>query len=418
MFCAVAVFSRECLPFALSLSPPYCNSLMERLKTPPALDLRCPPIEIVRIGLIGLGQRGLQTVRRYTQVQGAEIRYFADLSDANFNEANGLLRASGFSHATCFSGDTAWREVCLRKDVDLVYICTDWSTHAGMAVEAMRSGKHVAVEVPAATTVEECRQLVLAAEDTRRHCFMTENCCYDWFSLATMELRYAGFFGTITHCEGAYIHDWRKRFAEGSQGTQTWYKESCWHGGNPYPTHGIGPIARLLDIHRKGGDRFRWLVSVTGSAAGADSPLGHSNTTLLTTERGVTILLQFDGTTPRPYSRLQTVCGTDGFARKYPLVQVQHEVHPLLEGDAAEAFMRRHLHGHAAQLWLEGHRRNVENEMNYAMDCRLIHCLRHGLPLDIDVYDAAEWSCLAELSQLSARNGGARMDLPDFLNLR
>lgn len=283
-----------------------------------------------------------------------------------------------------------------------------------MAVEAMRCGKHVAVEVPAATTVEECFELVRTAEETRRHCFMTENCCYDWFSLAALGLRDAGFFGTITHCEGAYIHDWRKRFSEGSRGAQTWYKTSCWHGGNPYPTHGIGPIAQLLGIHR--GDRLCHLVSVTGQAAGEESLLGHGNMTLLTTERGVTILLQFDGTTPRPYSRIQTVCGTEGFVRKYPLVQVQRES-DLHEGEAAEAFLLKYMRGHAAELWCEGRERGVPNEMNYAMDCRLIHCLRCGLPLDIDVYDAAEWSCLAELTQISARRGGERVDIPDFLNL-
>lgn len=382
--------------------------------SPPALGLRCEPIDVVRIGLIGLGQRGLQTLRRYTFLGGAEMRCLANLDDSPFEEANALLRASGSSEALCFYGETAWREVCHRDDLDLIYICTDWSSHARMAVEAMRCGKHVAVEVPAATTVEECFELVRTAEETRRHCFMTENCCYDWFSLAALGLRDAGFFGTITHCEGAYIHDWRKRFSEGSRGAQTWYKTSCWHGGNPYPTHGIGPIAQLLGIHR--GDRLCHLVSVTGQAAGEESLLGHGNMTLLTTERGVTILLQFDGTTPRPYSRIQTVCGTEGFVRKYPLVQVQRES-DLHEGEAAEAFLLKYMRGHAAELWREGRERGVPNEMNYAMDCRLIHCLRCGLPLDIDVYDAAEWSCLAELTQISARRGGERVDIPDFLNL-
>lgn len=378
---------------------------------PPAFRLRCAPLPVVRIGLVGLGQRGLQTLRRYADVEGVEIHCLADLNAASLDEANDLLRESGRAEARTFVGETAWREMCQQSDLDLIYICTDWNSHAAMAIEAMNDGKHVAVEVPAAMTVEDCWKLVKTAERTQRHCFMTENCCYDWFALATLELRDAGFFGTITHCEGAYIHDWRELFAKGSDGARSWYKESCLHGGNPYPTHGIGPIAQLLGFHR--GDRMKHLVAVTGQAAGRDNLLGHANTALITTERGVTILLQFDGTTPRPYSRIQVVSGTEGFAQKYPLIQLQHET-KVWTPEEAETELHRHLNGHAAQLWREGHEKGVANEMNYAMDCRLIHCLREGLPLDIDVYDAAEWSCLAELTRISAEAGGVRVDIPDF----
>ena len=157
------------------------------------------------------------------------------------------------------------------------------------------------------------------------------------------------------------------------------------------------------------------LSSVTGMAAGRDSLLGHANHTLITTERGVTILLQFDGTTPRPYSRIQGISGTKAFAQKYPLPVFQ-SAEGLFEGEAAENFLRSVANSPAYRLWSEGVERGVPNAMNYAMDCRLIHCLRRGLPLDIDVYDAAEWSCLAELTRLSAQRGGTPVDIPDFLN--
>lgn len=381
--------------------------------TPSVLGLRCAPIPLVRIGLVGLGQRGLATLRRYADIVGAEIRLIANLTEHPIAEAQQCLRETGRPEARTFVGPEAWQRVCQDETIDLVYICTDWASHTPIAIEAMRCGKHVAVEVPAATTLDECWALVRTAEATQRHCFMTENCCYDWFALGCLGLRDAGFFGTITHCEGAYIHDWRSLFSQQeAEHTRAWYVDSCQHGGNPYPTHGIGPIAQLLELHRK--DHLSHLVSMTGQADGKESLLGHANTTLLTTKRGVTIVLQFDGTTPRPYSRIQGVSGTQGFAQKYPIVQVA-DVSGERSSEVGESWVRQHMLGHAADLWREGEARGVKNPMNYAMDARLIHCLRQGLPLDIDVYDAAEWSCLSELSQRSAQQGGVIMPIPNFL---
>ncbi len=275
------------------------------------LELRCPPLPVVRIGLIGLGQRGMKTLERYAFIQGAEIRYLVDIDRDRLEAANRKLSDSGRPQAGLMEGKEAWKELCRQRDIDLIYICTDWQTHCEMAVEAMTCGKHVAVEVPAARTLEECRLLVHTAEETRRHCFMTENCCYDSFTLATLEMQRHGKLGKITHCEGAYIHDLRDVFGlTGTQGNSTrqWMERSCaLHGGNSYPTHGIGPIGWLLNLHR--GDRMDYLVSLTSQGGGPDELLGRVNSTLIHTVRGISILLQLDVTTPRPYSRLQTVCG-------------------------------------------------------------------------------------------------------------
>lgn len=372
--------------------------------------LRCAPLPVVRMAFIGLGARGQKTVERYADIAGVEVVCLADLQESAVQHTNQQLALSGRRVAREYCGEGAWREVCRQPDVDIIYICTDWSTHADMAIEAMRCGKHVAVEVPLATTIEDCWRVVRTAEETQRHCFMTENCCYDWFHLATLSLVKQGALGILTHCEGAYIHDWRDLFGDGN-----FYEQSVRCGGNPYPTHAIGPIAQLLGFHRT--DRMLQLVSMTGHADGDDSLLGHTNTTLITTERGVTVMLQFDGTTPRPYSRLQTVCGTAGFVQKYPLSTVQLG-DELLTADEADTYMLRHLTTQVGRAWQEGHRLGVDNEMNYAMDRRLIHCLQQGLPLDIDVYDAAEWSCLAELTRLSAEQGGAPVEVPCFLPQR
>ena len=383
------------------------------------LELRCEPLPIVRIGLIGVGQRGMKTLERYAFIDGAEIRCIADCDDEKLHLANQTLLESGRPEADLLSGREAWHDLCRRKDIDLVYICTDWSTHCEMAVEAMLQGKHVAVEVPAARTLEECWKLVDTAEQTRRHCFMTENCCYDWFALATLEMHHQHRLGTITHCEGAYIHDLRDTFGltngkRLTNSTRLWMEKSCAeHGGNPYPTHGIGPIGWLLDIHR--GDRMDYLVSLTAQGDGPDELLGRVNSTLIRTHCGRSILLQLDVTTPRPYSRLQTVCATHGFVQKYPTPIIQTAEFPnALTGEDALREAEKYTSNGASQLWKKGHELGVPNEMNFAMDSRLIYCLRNGLPMDIDVYDAAEWSCLAELSQQSALQGSRPIQIPDF----
>lgn len=356
-------------------------------------------LDSIRIGLIGVGQRGMKTLERYAFIRHAQICAVADLYEERLTMANYQLRAQGRKVAKKFSGKEAWKKLCEAKDIDLIYICTDWSSHTQMAVYAMQQGKDVAVEVPAATTVEECWQLVDTSEQTGRHCFMTENCCYDRFALATLEMQREGRFGDLTHCEGAYIHtlnimehDWMEKT----------YKQ---HGGNPYPTHGLGPIGWLLNLHR--GDRLDYLVSMT-------SQPGQINTTLLKTVKGKSIFLQLDVCTPRPYNRLQTICGTKGFSQKYPVPTLQFDKRNVFIGDEALEEAKKYETSDASLRWNQGHKLGVPNEMNYAMDSRLIHCLRHGLPLDIDVYDAAEWSCIAELSQISAQEESRPVEIPDF----
>jgi len=386
---------------------------------PTILELRCEPIPVVRIGLIGLGQRGMKTLQRYAYIKNAEIRYIVDTSLEKLNLANQKLLESDRPLAEIMLGEDAWKDLCRKDDVDLIYICTEWDSHCEMATTAMNHGKHVAVEVPAARTIEECWQLIDTAERTRKHLFMTENCCYDHFALTTLEMHKQQQLGTITHCEGAYIHDLRDVFGltpDQNQGNSTklWMERNCnEHGGNPYPTHGIGPIGWLLGLHR--GDRMKYLVSMTSGNDSTKDKIGRVNSTLIHTEKGVSILLQLDVTTPRPYSRLQTVCATHGYVQKYPtpIIQTANFPNALLGRDAlAEA--DKYSNNKVSQIWKKGHEMGVPNEMNYTMDSRLIHCLHNGLPLDIDVYDAAEWSCIAELSRLSASQGSIPIEIPDF----
>ena len=371
--------------------------------------LACAPLPVVRIGFIGLGNRGMATLRRYLVIEDVEIVALCDINQTHLAEAAELLHSHGMSQPVLLDAEDGWRSLCRRDDVDLIYICTDWLTHTPMACYAMEQGKHVAIEVPAATTVEECWQLVDTAERTRRHCFMLENCCYDTFHQATLTMADEGLLGTLTHLEGAYIHDLRDKYeADGPKG---WMARLCGqHKGNPYPTHGIGPVCQLLKIHR--GDKLDYLVSMTPST---DVP--HDvcvNNTLIRTVKGKTILLQYDVTTPRPYSRMQTVCGTRGYVQKYPRRCIMLDGHEPVKGDAVEPLVAQYTSPEIAAIQAEGYRLGVANIMNYTMDRRLIYCLREGLPLDIDVYDAAEWSCIAELSEQSTLNGGIPVKIPDF----
>ena len=400
------------------------------------IQLTAPKLDTVRVGFIGLGMRGPGAVARWTHIPGTKIVALCDLRPKCVERAQGILEKAGLPKAAEYSGsEDAWKQLCERDDIDLVYIVTDWLHHTPMALYAMEHGKHVAIEVPAAMSVADCWRLVDTAEQTRRHCMMLENCCYDAFALTTLNMVRQGALGEITHAEGAYIHDLRRHyFADETEGGyhNNWIKlYSQQHTGNPYPTHGLGPICQWMDIHRR--DRMEYLVSMSSREAGlsayargqfgkhsaeAAQPylMGDVNTTLIRTVKGRTIVLQYDVTTPRPYSRHQTVCGTKGFMQKYPVpcILLDEYGKDPLAGEDFEKVMERYKHPFTATIGEEAKRKEMPNEMNYIMDFRLVHCLRNGLPLDQDVYDAAEWSCITELSELSVRQGSIPVEIPDF----
>ncbi len=378
-------------------------------------NLACEPIPNVRIGVIGTGNRGLRAIRRYAAVRGAQITAVADINESGLLAAAEELARTGRPAAKAFLGEDGWKELCAYKETDLVYICTPWSMHAAMACHAMTQGKHAAVEVPAATSVDDCLRLVETAERTRRHCFMLENCCYDAFALTTVRLAEEGLLGTITHAEGAYIHDVMdddevKKVID--------YKLAEWnvsefsnHAGNAYPTHGLGPACLAMGVNR--GDRLKSIVSLSSDAARPRR--AKINSSIIKTQRGRTIGLSIDVETPRPYSRGMVTCGTKGFTRKYPRRCI------MFAGDTEdEAYAntprREESYEHSVtRRWgREARRQAVDNEMNIVMDCRLVYCLNAGLPLDLNVYDAAAWSSITELSEISARLGGAPTDIPDF----
>ena len=383
------------------------------------LNLRCEPIECVRIGFVGLGVRAKRAVQRMMHIHGCRITALCDLVEENLKEAAEIIAQHTTEQPAIFKGDTGWKQLCEASDIDLVYICTDWASHADIAVYAMQCGKHVATEVPAATTVADCWRLVDTAEATRRHCIMLENCCYDEFELCTINMVRQGVLGEIIHAEGSYLHDLRERIATNDNGERKW---SNWqvefmnsHNGNPYPTHGLGPIALAMDINR--GDRMKSIVSVSSVRVGENEGLsGTMNSSLITTEKGKTILVQHCISLPRPYSRSFLLSGTEGFAQKYPVPMFAFapDSENAVTGTECEKITEKYRHPFVTKYKERGTELCGRRWIDYAMDSRLIYCLRNGLPLDMNVYDAALWSCLVELTDISANNGGMPVEIPDF----
>lgn len=398
------------------------------------MGLKCDPLDKVRIGVIGLGMRGLDGVDRLLKVEGVQITALCDILADRVEAAKKLVIAAGQPEPATFSkGDQAWMELCRRDDVNLVYSCTPWELHTPNAVYAMNQGKHVAVEVPAALTIDDCWQLVDTAEKTRRHCMMLENCCYDFFEMTTLNMARNGILGEIMHAECAYIHDLRWLKFDGEKGYQDMWrlKYSMKHTGNPYPTHGLGPVAQIMGINRS--DKMDYLTSMStnqvgmslyakntfgedSDVAGQNYKLGDMNTTLVHTANGKTIMIQHDTTSPRPYSRIHLISGTKGIAQKWPdqRIALEPDSHKWLKQDEFKSLMEKYDHPLFKKVGERAREVGGHGGMDFIMDYRLSYCLRNGLPLDQDVYDAAAWSSIVELSEKSVLSGSQPVDIPDF----
>lgn len=392
-----------------------------------------PKLETVRIGIIGLGMRGSDAVERLSFIEGVEITALCDKYPDRVAAAQKTLEKAGRPKAKEYSGEEGWKALCDGQDTDLIYTPTPWHLHTPVALRAMRNGKHAAVEVPAGKTMDELWELVETSEKTKRHCMMLENCCYDFFELLTLNMARNGLFGEIVHAEGAYIHDLSRdwNFNKKAYADMWRLKENIGHNGNLYPTHGLGPVAQCMNINR--GDRFDHLVSMSSNdftmndlakELAAKDPFfneytdrpyrGNMNSTLIRTINGKTILVQHDVSTIRPYSRIHLVSGTKGIAQKWPGPARLAFGHSWMKPEEQKKLEEKYtlpIVKHIGEIAKEvgGH-----GGMDFIMDWRLIDCLRNGLPLDQDVYDAAAWSCLMPLSERSVSKKSRTVDIPDF----
>lgn len=392
---------------------------------------RAPKLDTVRVGFIGVGRRGYSNLRQMTFLEGVEIVAICDIVQERIDEIQGLLSRQKLPAAEVYLGSEAWKAVCEHPDIDLISIAVPRGPlHANISVYAMQCGKHVAVEVPAIETVDEAWKLVETSEATRMHCMMMENCCYDFFELLTLNMVRQGFFGELIHADACYIH--HQQLQNKTRDLNMWrLEESQKYTGNLYPTHGLGPVCQAMNINR--GDRFTYMSSISSNdfmlgkkiaeLAQTDdfykkydthSYNGNMNTSIIRTELGRTIMLQYDTTSPRSYSRIHMLSGTKAACMKYPFparISVgddwlpEEEVEKLSETYMPEIVkkvgdMAKQVGGHGG--------------MDFLMTWRLIDCLRNGLPMDQDVYDAAAWSVIIPLSKWSVANRSNSIDIPDF----
>jgi len=388
-----------------------------------------PPMERVRIGFVGVGGQGGVHVDNLLKIEGVELRAICDIVEWKVARAQDAVVAADQPKPAGYArGPRDFERMCAEQDLDLVFTATPWEWHVPVMLAAMQHGKHAVTEVPAAMTVDDCWQLVEAAEKLKKHCVMMENCCYDRREMLALHLVRKGMLGELLHAECGYLHDLRAtKFAKEGEGLwrRAWSQQA---DGNLYPTHGLGPIAQCMDINR--GNRFDFLVSMSSNHRGLEQyaaqhfadadprrreryKLGDVNLTLIRTLKGQTIFLSHNTNNPRPYSRLNLLQGTTGIIQGWP-----DRIH--IEGRSPEHAwepLTRYYDEFEHPLWKSARVQGAtagHGGMDFLEDWRLIQCLRAGLPTDQTVYEAAAWSAIVELTQRSVAARGRPQDVPDF----
>lgn len=412
---------------AVGVTLPQLQAEAPKTSVSSVIGMRFSPVN-PKIGIIGVGGRGTSLLANLLAAD-AQILALCDIVQVKANHAQSMVVKAGQKSPELYTkGDHAFESLVARDDLDLVIIATPWDWHVEMAVAAMKHGKHAAVEVPAATTLEDCWKLVDTSEETRRHCIMLENCCYGYNETLVLRMVHAGLFGDLVYGEGAYIHDLRDELFS-NEGEGLWRRTAhTQRDCNLYPTHGLGPVANYMGIQR--GDRFDYIVSMSTPQRGLDeyrkahlAPsdprwseryiTGDMNTSLIKTARGLTITLRNDTVNPHPYDRINIIAGTKGAFADYP-PRIYFDGQPGGEAWGSIDNWKQYQH----PLWKEegeiAKKLGGHGGMDYIMLYRLLYCMRQGLAPDMDVYDAATWAAPGPLSNLSIAHGSASVKFPDF----
>ncbi len=418
--------------FALSSEPTAATEPPAPIRALKSTMMGVPfePHSTVRVAIVGTGLRGKSLLGELLAVEGVQITALCDIVPDKAQRAARMVTDAGQPAPALYTtGEHAFEQLVTRDDIDIVYTATPWPWHTPVCLAALKAGKHAATEVPAATSLEEAWALVEASEASRKHCLMLENCCYDFNEMLVDTMVKKGMFGEVLYAEAAYIHDLRALLFEDKD-------EGLWRRlphtnrqGNFYPTHGLGPVAWYLDIHR--GDRFDYLVSMSTAERGLsrwreehvakESPKwreryveGDINSSLIKTMLGKTIVLQHTVSSPTPYDRLNSIRGTKGVFKDYP-------ARFYLEGQRGgerfkpiDDFTADYTHPLWQRVGALARAKGGHGGMDYIMAYRLVECMREGLPPDFDVYDAAAWSAPWPLSEASLKKGSAPMKFPDF----
>ncbi len=389
----------------------------------------------LRLGVIGLGERGAQLVNEvFKSHEAVCVTALCDAyKDRTFDAAKVIVEASGEEPFKT----TDYKEILSKDLVDCVVVATSWNKHVEMSVACMEKGIPCACEIGGCETLEECFELVEAYERTKTPFMFMENCCYGRREMMALNMAKLGLFGELVHCSGGYCHDLRHDISYGKEHRHYRLNEYLTRNCENYPTHEIGPIAQVLDINR--GNRFVSLTSTASKAVGLHEYIANNKaddtellnatfaqgdiiTTVIKCERGETVTITLDTTLPRYYSRGFTVRGTKGMYEEvtdsvYIDGEVSEEDHAEWKPQwgNADKYARKYDH----QLWKKYLKSGVQGShsgFDYLIYSDFFDCVKNNKPMPIDAYDAAAWMCITPLSEKSIKNGGVPVEIPDFKN--
>lgn len=393
--------------------------------------------KIINVAMIGMGQRGGQLMDPLLKMDDVRVVAVCDGYEDRTEEAAKTVEKE---NGNVPFKTTNYKEILERDDVDVAVISTSWEYHIEIAIEAMRKGIFAAMEVGGTYDIQECFDLVAAYEETKTPFFFLENCCYGRRELMCLNMARAGEFGEIVHCDGAYKHDLRKEVSFGKENRHYRLPHYIHHNCENYPTHDLGPIAKILNINR--GNRMLRLVSVASKARGLaqyirdnkadDETLlntefkqGDIVTTVITCENGETITLTLDTTLPRIYSRNFTVHGTKGMYQEdgdYVFLEKDLDCDIAeIDVDPQKIWKNADKYGETFDndLWKhksEGMIASGHGGMDYLVLRAMLSAAREESYPAIDVYDAAAWMCITSLSEKSIEGGNIPVEIPDFTN--
>ena len=407
-------------------------------------DYSAPKLKTVRVAFIGVGARGTGHARQIATIEGTEVvaisDLYQDLVQRSIDNCKEIGKGERHNEIAMYSGgENKWKLMLKEVKPDVVFISTNWDNHAPMAIEAMNSGAHAFVEVPMATTIEDMWEIINTSEKTRKHCMMMENVNYGRDEMMYLNMCRKGVIGDFLHAEAAYIHELRFQMEEQKRGTGSWRTHHYAKGrGNLYPTHGLGPVAQYMNLAR-GDDNFSTLISYSTPALGRkiyaeknypsdhkwnklDYKNGDLNTSIIKTNVGRTVMVQWDETSPRPYSRHNLIQGTKGTLAGFPtrvaleggVEGVTKNHHSWAQGKDLEVLYEKYDHPLYKRLGALAKKMGGHGGMDFMMRYRIIECLRKGEPLDQNIYEGCFWSAVTPLSARSIEDGGAPQRFPDF----
>lgn len=387
---------------------------------------------MLRLGIIGCGKRGKSLIRDvFVNIDKVRVAGLCDVYEDKMDEVGEIVNAK---HSYVPEKFSDWKALIDSDTVDTIVVTASWETHIDPAIYAMKKGKAVAIEVGGAYSVEECWELVRAYEETKTPFMMLENCCYGKRELMVTNMVEKGFFGEIVHCEGAYAHDLRNEISFGKENRHYRLRNYLNRNCENYPTHELGPIAKLLKINR--GNRMVSLTSTASKAAGlkeyikenksddeflmnATFSQGDIITTVIKCANGETITLTLDTTLPRYYSRNFTVRGTKGMYEERTDSVFEDKAHEDKHFTWKEEFGNAEKYEEEYQhpIWkdyLEAGIVGGHDGMDWLVDNAFVDAVINGTECPIDVYDAASWMVISVLSEQSILKGGAPVEIPDF----